>query len=54
MEGGREGKREEGKEGRRKEEGERAGKSDITANVGEEAEKLEPSSIAGGNANRCR
>lgn len=40
---------EEGKGGR---EDRQVGKN-ITANVDEEVEKLEPSSIAGGNTNRC-
>lgn len=30
-----------------------ASENEISANVEEEAEELEPSSIAGGNANRC-
>lgn len=40
---------------REREEGGRTGKQEraITASVEEEAEKLEPSSIAGGNADRC-
>lgn len=33
--------------------GQASEQEDVTANVEEEAEKLEPSSIAGGNANRC-
>lgn len=47
------GETEEEEEGGR--EGGQASKQerDITASVEEAAEKLEPSSIAGGNANRC-
>lgn len=40
-----------GREGGR--EDRQASKNEISANVEEEAEELEPSSIAGGNANRC-
>lgn len=46
---GRDGKRGRGREGGQASKQER----DITASVEEEAEKLEPSSIAGGNVNRC-